>query len=111
MNTGSIDERRYLNNVDRIARYLEDIATNTNRIANALEANEMRIRRTETTTLEDLKTMGEAVAAVRRGFDDMEAQVRAAAEERELFGDPDRTKDAEGDWLPPGPTPRGESNA
>ena len=81
MNTGSIDERRALNDLSEARRALENIATNTNRIANCLEASELRFRRTEEVTMEDLKNMREAVGAVRRGFDDMEEQVKAAAED------------------------------
>ena len=52
------------------------IAQALNRIANCLEAAEQRARRREEFTPEEMEALAPAIAAVRRGFADLERAVR-----------------------------------
>jgi len=66
---------------------ISSIARSLERIANYMGTAEARASQVEPTTPEDIVRAGQAIAAVRRGFEYIEDSQRAAAEERELFGD------------------------
>jgi len=65
---------------------IKQIAMALNRIANVMEATEKRARENEgfyrPTTPEDIVRAGEAVQAVKRGFADLEAQVKEGADDQ-----------------------------
>lgn len=53
-------------------QHIRNIDHSLNRIANCMEAAEKRARTQEATTPEDIERMGPAIAAVKRGFADLE---------------------------------------